>query len=354
MTASNLFTYDRSGNVLAIGDGDEILAHSGADESPLWRATARTTLVALGATPDTIFAVDAEGRLARWGARDGQPGATLELGGTPKALAVSENGTCAAVLEAAVVLVKSGVVADTLPVPGALSAAFSDDGKKLAVGAADKIVRVFSLGEGAAAEAGAKPLGQVDVGEPVRSLAWNAGGFWLAAGGDRVLRVEADGSASSQVTRASGMTPDSLACSPDGSLFAVRLDPSTVVALAYPSRDTGATIQYIDKHAVGVAFGPPPFLGIGVTGGDGNKVNLTTEAVHRTDTHPGRTHNRWMLSVSIDTKSLPKAYAGTLTAPKEGEPANTDEKAKGRSRMSIMIGIGVLLLGVAVLIARCQ
>jgi hypothetical protein len=353
MTASNLFTYDRSGDVLAIGDGDEILAHSGADESPLWRATARATLVALGATSDTVFAVDADGRLSRWSARDGQPGATLELKGTPKGLAVAENGTCAAVLEAAVVLVKSGVVADTLAVPGALSAAFSDDGKKLAVGASDKIVRVFSLGEDAAAEEGTKPLGQVDVGEPVRSLAWNAGGFWLATGGDRVLRVEADGSASSQVTRASGMTPDCLACSPDGSLIVLRLDPSTVVALAYPSRDTGATIQYIDKHAVGVAFGPPPFLGIGVTGGDGNKINLKTEAVHRTDTHPGRTHNRWMLSVAIDAKSLPKAYAGASAARKESAPAEAGEKKQG-GMMPVAIGALVVILGIILLVARCQ
>jgi hypothetical protein len=142
-------------------------------------------------------------------------------------------------------------------------------------------------------------------------------------------------------------------CSPDGTLFALRLNPSTVVVLAYPSKDTAMTLQYIDRRAVGVAFGPPPFVGIGMDSGDGNKINLSTEAVHRTDTHPGRSHNRWALSSGIDQSALPPAYKGRAPAkaPAGAEPA---AEPRGKSNAQILIGFGLVAVGVILLISQCQ
>jgi hypothetical protein len=78
----------------------------------------------------------------------------------------------------------------------------------------------------------------------------------------------------------------------------MRLGDKTALVLQYPSRETDATISYFDRDITDVCFGPDPWLGIGMNLGDGNKINLETGATHRTDTHPGRDHHSWALSVS--------------------------------------------------------
>jgi WD40 repeat protein len=347
MTAQANFAYDRGGNLIVIGDNSEVLVHSGADESPLWRKTLDAPLAGVGATADTVITLDANGKLTWWGGKTGQQGDSASLGSAPRALAVKNDGTCAVALPESVVIVNRMQEKRTLLVANAAALAFSDSGSHLAIGTDDGRLRVFPAH-------GDDPIGSTEVQEPVRSVAWNGNNFWIVTSGDRVFRVDAEGKSSEQLTRAGGMTPDCVACSADGSLFAMRLDPKTVVVLAYPSKDTAATIQYIDRRAVGLAFGPAPYFGVGLDSGDGNKINLRTKDVNRTDTHPGRTHNRWMLSVAIETSALPAAYRGEPAPAGGGGAAPAVKPPKRGMSFPLIAGLVLVAAGVAILISQCQ
>jgi hypothetical protein len=353
MSASHLFAYNRKGTLIVLGDGAEILVHNGEDEAPKWRRTVGADLAAVGATDEHVVSLTSQGQLAWWSGNAGEVVAEVDLAATPRAFAVAADGTCAVALAEEVALVPRGGARRALAVTGATAVAWSADGSRVAVGGEDGRVRVVSANDGA-------QVGTVDVGVPVRSVAWNAKGFWLATGGDKVFRVAGDGSEGEQITRASDMEPDCVTCSADGAVFALRVDDATVVALAYPSKDTVASIHYIERKVVGVAFGPAPFFGIGMDRGDGNKINLRTGAVHRTDTHPGRTHNRWMLSVSVESKDLPADYgggpaAGGAAPAGGGAPSGaTEPGAGGGSKVQVFVAVALALVGIAILVARCS
>ncbi|MCK6591944.1 MAG: hypothetical protein L6Q76_30705 [Polyangiaceae bacterium] len=345
MTAQSNFAYDRGGNLIVIGDNNEVLVHSGADESPLWRKTLDAVLAGVGATSDAVITLDANGKLTWWSGTSGQESGSVSLNDAPRALATKPDGTCAVALPESILIVNRAQEKRKLLVANAGALAFSDNGSHLAVGTDDGRVRVFPAH-------GDDPVGSTEVQEPVRSIAWNGNNFWLVTSGDRVFRVEAGGTSCEQITRAGGMTPDCVACSADGSLFALRLDPKTVVVLAYPSKDTAATFQYMDRRAVGLAFGPAPYFGVGLDSGDANKFNLATKDVHRTDTHPGRTHNRWMLSVSIETSALPASYRGEEKGGRVASPPA--EKPKGGLNIPVIAGLVLAAAGIAILISQCQ
>lgn len=349
MAASNLFAYDRTGAVIGVADGAEILAHSGADESPLWAQTCDDPLVAVGATKREIVTLDERGRLVWWDARDGKRLATTELGDPATALAVADDGTCAAALPEQVVITRRGEPerAATLAVAAARSLAWSDDGARLAVGTEQGTVQVFEA-------TGGEPIGKTDAEETVRSIAWNAGGLWIATAGERLIRIAADGASSETVTRAEGMSPDLVTCSADGARVAFRLDAITAAVMAYPSRDTVASFSYIERQVVGLAFGPDSWLGVGLDKGDGNKINLETRAIHRTDTQPGRPHNSWLLSASFegdDPRPAPAAKREEeRAAPPEPEPVKTAEASlKGQA----YVWLALIVIGLAIAIARC-
>ena len=95
--------------------------------------------------------------------------------------------------------------------------------------------------------------------------------------------------------------------------IALAWDRNTVVSMAWPSKDTLGSLTYAERKVEGIDFGPWPWLGIALDLGDGNKHNLDRpEALHRSDTHPGRQHHSWLVVVggmSGGTKQAPAAAA---------------------------------------------
>lgn len=353
MTPSQLFAYAPDGNTIVLAEGNELLVHDGQDESPRFRHTLNAPIFAVFATVKTVIALDESGAVSLFNPAKDEILKTLESGGAPTAFAAHADGRIAVGLDAAIVLFDGDGSKREINIASASALAFSGDASLLAAGKSDGSIQVIS------AESG-ESVAQTNIGEPVRSIAWNAGNFWIASGGDRVFRIEQDGDQHDQLTRASGMNPDCIVCSPDGSLLGMRLDAATVVVLAYPSKNTAATIQYIERKAYGLAFGPAPYFGIGMDLGDGNKINLSTKAVHRTDTHPGRDHHRWMLSVAIDKSSLPAAYGGGSAPEKSraSEPPISSNSPTSPSKDGapvqtilgfVLVGIGILIL----LVTQC-
>ena len=162
--------------------------------------------------------------------------------------------------------------------------------------------------------------------------------MWLVTTGDRVLRIGPEGGPAEPVTRAEGMTPDCVSASEDGSMFAVRLTPEIVMALAFPSRETVVQLRYLERKVSGVAFGPDRLLGVGLVGGDGNVVDIPAEQLRRTDTFPGRVHNRWLVSTVIKPGLLPPASGKRLSASKLRAPAPSSAPPTGRCSRAVSRG----------------
>jgi len=343
MAALQRFAYSPTGSSLVLADGAEVLVHAGDDESPRWRRALDEEVAAVGATDDAVVALTASGKLAFWREADGEPIGEVALAAAPGALAVGPGAVCAVALGEEVTVVGQDGARRALPIAGATALAWSGDGGRIAAGNGEGRVQVLSAEDGAV-------IGSAELGVPVRSLAWNAGGFWIAAGGEQVFRLDEGGGEYAQMTRAPGMAPDCVACSADGALVALRLGPTRVLALVLPSKDTAATVEYVDREVVGIGFGPAPYLGIGLDRGDANKIDLRTQAVHRTDPHPGRPRTRWLLSVSIDPTSLPPAHGappGAAAGAEREPPLPATHAAVQRA-----VAVALAIVAVVILLSR--
>jgi WD40 repeat protein len=311
MSTPNLFAYDPIGTVLVVADDKEVLVHRGADEAPKWRHRVDGDLVGLGAGGDTVITLENKGKIIFWSGADGAVLETIALGKEATSLAVTRNGSkCAVVVADAVVVVCRDTAPIELPAAGATAAAWSRDGARLAIGDASGAVRVLS--------AAGDEVGATRLEDPIVSLCFSPAGFWIATGGDRVFRIAEDGSSVEQITRASGMKPDCVCASTDGSMFAMRLSDELMIAMAYPSRETVVQLKYMDRAVAGVAFGPDRLLGVGLRGGDGNIVDIQERQLRRTDTFEGRPHNRWMVGTVIKPELLPPPPA--TTRPRDAAP----------------------------------
>lgn len=345
MTAPNLCAFAASGRVLVVSDGQQVLVHRGTDEAPLWKREVETSLVGLAALRDAVVTLESSGALRFWAVDGGAPLGVVSLNGSPTGLAAArERAVCAAVLPGGVALVERGGEPRLLPLEGATAAAFTDDGMRLALGAASGEVRIVTA-------AGA-PVGASQIDGPVTSLGWSSAGMWLVTTGDRVLRIGPEGGPAEPVTRAEGMTPDCVSASEDGSMFAVRLTPEIVMALAFPSRETVVQLRYLERKVSGVAFGPDRLLGVGLVGGDGNVVDIPAEQLRRTDTFPGRVHNRWLVSTVIKPGLLPPASGKRLSASKVRAPAPSS--APPTSTLGVWLGVAAVLVGAALALSQCR
>jgi len=335
------FAYDRSGSLLVCVDQAELLAYSGVDEHPTFRHVCEAPLVAVGTTVGEVVAVDERGKLWRWEASGGARLDGLSLDGAPRGLAVARDGTTAVLFGDAVAILSGGRLSRRLPIEDATAIALSDDGTSLAVGNPRGRVQVLDARTGNA-------LGATEVGGEVRAVCWNVRGFWLATVGDRLFRVSADGRESTSQLRLAGRRPTHLASSADGGLVAVQLDEREVNVIALPRKEIVGTLRW-QRPVEGLAFGPDVWLGVGLDKGDGNKINLSTAACHRTDTHPGRTHQSWEVLLEIDKRAI-KDGRSTANPTAEQVRGKLAEKAAarmppGKSRKSLIIGI---VLAVAV------
>jgi hypothetical protein len=286
------FAYDRSGSVLACIDGAECLVYSASDEQPLWSARAQAELVAVGSTPGEVVAADGAGRLYRWEALGGAAMATVELGAPARALSVARDGACAVLGDGAAQVIAGGRAPRKIEAPGAEALALRDDGGALALGTAGGL-RVIELRDG-----GEK---RIELDGPARSIAWNVRGFWVAAVGDRLWRVSADGSDKTSLLRAPGGSPGLLACSADGGLIACQMTPGELHVIAAPERV--GLLRY-KRPVVGLAFGPDVWLGVGLDAGDCNRIDLASGAIQRSDPHAGRARTEWKVSVELDKQKI--------------------------------------------------
>ncbi|MBO6935635.1 MAG: hypothetical protein JJ863_11695 [Deltaproteobacteria bacterium] len=279
----SLFDYDPEGHSLVLADGRELLVHDGRTEGPRWRIEVGARLVGVGSNLLSIVSLDEVGQLTIWSHETATEVRSVALAVPATGLVHDAEGRCGAIHPGGVITLVGG---DPLEhaVPGATAAAFAADGALL-VGTGEGTLHRFDA-QGAL-------VGTAQVPGPVADIAYGAG-FFLIANGGSVHRL--DGLEVSHVTNApEGAPVKHAAVNEDGSRIALSAGDQQVYVLEYPSRETEGHAIYGDRTINGLAFGPGDWFGVGLDGGDGNKFDLRTGATHRTDTHPGRQHNRWIL-----------------------------------------------------------
>ncbi|UJR86712.1 hypothetical protein [Sandaracinus amylolyticus] len=304
--------YDEEGHSIVIADGSELLVYDGASEAPRWRTDVGAPLVGVGSSAIAIVSLDASGVFAMWSHETATQVRSVPLGVPATALAHDFDGRCAAVHPGGVVSLLGGAPR-AIDVPGATAAAFGSD-DTLLVGTRDGALHRF--------DAQGHPTGTTRVPGPVHAIAWNAGGFFLVANGGSLHRL--DGLEVAHVTNAPERAPiRGVVCSARGDRVGLQAGDHLAVVLAYPSRETVGHAQYADRTISGLAFGPSAWFAVGLDQGDGNKFDMATGAVHRTDPHPGRRLNRWVLMSAF--------------GPPRSEPAPARRSGPDHARRAVLV-----------------
>ncbi|HEY3451470.1 MAG TPA: hypothetical protein VGK67_34245 [Myxococcales bacterium] len=333
------FAYSPDGAHLVSADGSELLVYDGPSEGPLWRKALPGPVLAVGVTEREIVSLDELGTLTRWKKNEPVPVEAVELGAIPEGLAVSADGTCVAWSDGALHLVEPGKPPRSLEFAGATAAGFGPN-QTLAVGFDDGAVRLLQL-------PGGELLRTTRVESRVVGLGYSALGAWFVAAGNALFHVLPKKEAE-LYRRYAEEKVESLACSPDGTLLACRLAGRKVVVLAFSTHEQVAVIEYLEREVGEVAFGPWPWLGVGLDLGDGNKIDLDSGRVHRTDEHPGRPHNSWALQADVKPGVALRALkkAAELVSPAPAVQVAPEPAASGGSGINwhwIAVGVGILI-----------
>ncbi|MBX7193416.1 MAG: hypothetical protein K1X94_15280 [Sandaracinaceae bacterium] len=290
--------FDPNGRIFVLTHDEELLVHDGDSEAPLWRESLGEPLVGVAIAGDEIVAVTETGAVRRFTFLHRElPRASL--GAPTSSFAVRGDGAVAAVHDDHVSILRRN---DLAPVPlyhrGVSALAWSRDGTRLAIAkSVEDREHTVTLLEGQSFE----PIGSpVTTLNRVLAMCASPKGF-LVTSGDRLVKlVPGTGAVAhtlEHVTRAKDRVLRDVACSADGTRFALQLERSQVIVLGDPPDETLLDVKYPERVCAGVAFGSRSWIAIALGGGDANKVNVETGAMHRSDTHPGRTHNRWFVSV---------------------------------------------------------
>lgn len=322
-----------------------VLAYDSKDQAPQWMTPVSSKVLSLMCGRESVFALCEGGELVELTLKSGEKRSSQKVEGT-HSVVLTPNGLPALVTEQGVVF-----EATTLAVPGARHVAFSGDGATALVVDAKGELQLFDARSGAA-------LKSLALDKPATFAVWNPlGKCFLVCADTHVKNVKADLSAH-DIFISFKESLVTLAVDDSGRFVGTRAG-NVALMVGFPNREMIGSLSYFDKTPGQVAFGPSPWMGVGLNAGDANSVNMTEEGVYRTDPHPGRVRNRWMLSVGVDpsqtAKVLARAGVGApaasaalvVSAPK----APTAPTAQGGVPM-VPVGIALAVLAIIVALLR--
>lgn len=352
-------------------DEKELLAYDSDSEGPKWRlelekaiagvVLADATYLDLGdaaspfrtpAAVGAVLAVDVEGGLHAVDASSGRKIGDIAPLGAPSSLAASVVGQAIAVaVPGKVVIWRKGTRSETML--DASAVAFSNDGATVAIATEQGVVKMFDV-TGLDGQESLREVLSFDARGPVNDLVQHPSGAWLVAGSRATLLV--DGPNSERNLDKIPVGAKLVRFDARGSRVAVQLSQRQVLVYEWPQLSVLTRIEYTERPVRGVAFGKADWLGVAMDHGDGNKIDVITTAVHRTDTHPGRQHRSWSLYVEGGRKlAQPSGGGGALSASDEDairrmrEPAPIDSGGFGRGgRIGVITVISLCLIGLKV------
>ncbi|HET6250680.1 MAG TPA: hypothetical protein VFE47_23530 [Tepidisphaeraceae bacterium] len=242
--------------------------------------------VALAQTAAHVVAATADGSVFWFDRENGTVAGQMHAGGRLVAGASTRQGHVV-VLAADGKLIGVNTHPQLLTVisvmPGANCVALADDGRTL----------VATPGRLSELDPSGRVLGNAK-SPPLNALAWHATEGWFAAGGCKVQRYNS-GRLKGWVKLPDDQNATHLAAGQAG----VGVGTGAyfwLCQLADPP-DPLLRVNYMKRLVTGISFGPQRWIGLSLNGGDGNKIDYVTGATNRSDTHPGRKHNSWLLTI---------------------------------------------------------
>lgn len=224
------FDYVRTGQVLVLGDGPELLVYSGSNDQGMWKLMCADVLMGVGATESHVLAVDYAGELTLYRMIDGQQQSRIATGCQPSGLEVAPGGESAVLTQDALVIVRFGGEPQRIELPGLRCVAWSADGSRLAAGCADGTLFLI---EGATGEV----VATTQVQGEVTTISWRPPGQWAVAVGDQIQVIElkvppptkAEPEPVAALSIVKALTAEApilrLALSADGAVAAVQISP---------------------------------------------------------------------------------------------------------------------------------
>ncbi|MFT3711940.1 MAG: hypothetical protein QM817_30230 [Archangium sp.] len=302
------FAWHATAPVFVTADENLVLGYDSADQGPTWLTPAPSKVLQVVMSADRVHALCEGGVILELALKNGEKLSSQTVEGA-RDIVLTSSGALA-------IVTAQGVMfeATTLNVPDAVHAAFSGDGRQAVVVNGQGVLKLFEL-------PGATEVRSLAIDQPAKATLayWNPlGPCWLVIAGTHVKNVKAD--LTGLDIFVSFESPfGALAVERTGRIVAARAGKSALV-IGFPKRESISSLTYFeDKNPGGVGFGPGSWVGVAIGNGDANTVDMTQEGVCRSDPHPGRVRNRWMLSVSVK----PAAYQQVLARPGAGGVAAT-------------------------------
>lgn len=291
--------FGHSSGVIVIAHLRDVLVYSGDDESPRWCGSCHGEVLGVGCDSQFVYAHDQLSWYC-WNTATGTLLNRREMKSPVRKMAVARNGDCALLTDTSVVLINQQGKENSVNAISPTGVAWGNNDCGLAVGQSNGELVLFKRKDIR------KDFDQFDATRikmkgPITAIVWSSAGNWFVVSEAIVWRVEREGTSKSSMITDLMSPPVLVDCSHRGDLVAVSLDNSNVLVFRISPAGLAASFEYVDRSVTGLAFGPEPFLGIGLDTGDGNKINLSKASggVSRTDPHPGRPRNTWLLRAII-------------------------------------------------------
>jgi hypothetical protein len=286
--------YDRGGRVLALVDAEDLLVHDGETGAPLFRESFGEPLLGVTIAGDDLVVVGELGLVVRLTLLRREL-SRVDLDATLETFAARADGVVAVAQEHVVSVVTPGEV-KVLKHARVSALAFSSDGATLLLAKGDKASRLVWLDATTF-----EPLGELITKQRVHAIVPRGSAFYVAQGAqlDRLTTHDAD--VQLIVSDAGFVITDVAFAEGRNAPFALQCERSIVDVYEANSTRRLMRLQYPMRVTRGVAFGPGRWLGIGLSGGDANRIQLDQRSVLRTTTHPGREHAKWIVSLEEGT-----------------------------------------------------
>ncbi len=340
------FSFDRSGHLLAAGDGPELIVYDGKDLAPLWKDFCDGILVGVALVGGEVHAVDTDGVLTTWLAAAGERRGELRLDTPATGLRVAEGGQRLVLLETGIAVADAMGGVRRIPVPGATCAAFGPGAARALVGTTRGEGVLLDLETG-------ETLGATSLGGAVADVAWSPDGRWAVAVGQEVLFLhpELDPEAAVLLRIGAEAPLRHLALNAEGSVLAVDDGERVTLFETWKGR-AGGGIAYT-REIGGIAFGPGNLLAVGLEYADADVVDVMSGKLRQTRSGLGRTREPWFPKVKVDGHVLRGAAMQKRTG---GGPVATIAPGQGRGGAdgpNWLLIIGAII-GVMVLCCVCS
>jgi hypothetical protein len=299
------------GQVMAIAHFQEILVHSAVDESPLWQQHCETDVATISAQAGFVFALDRSETIHRWDALTGKVHETISFPEHPLGMAVNEAGDCAVFSQRRLYLLCDLKIVQSIDQSSINTIGWSSGSEqKIAIG--DRTGQLWFFDWNTSTGLNRQPSGSLKLECAVEYIVWDNRQSWIVIAGGEIWQVGAAGQGSKKVFEKTPEPAGLAAMSKDGNCLAVTIGQQTafVFRMGQSQMAGPGHINYQDRIITGLGFGLGGKLLIGLDTGDGNIIDLGKPegSIARTDPHPGRLLNRWMLSFDL-TPVLPRSGA---------------------------------------------